>query len=85
MTLRRVVITGMGAVSPYGKGSELLFNMLLASENTVRRLESLENISGLGPRVASIVPDIGIKDIPRNIRQPCRQCHRTRILPHLKP
>ncbi|MDR2573119.1 MAG: beta-ketoacyl-[acyl-carrier-protein] synthase family protein [Desulfovibrio sp.] len=69
MPLKRVVITGMGAVSPYGKGSDLLFSLLLAGENAVQRLESLENISGLGPRVAAVVPDIGIKEIPRQMRR----------------
>ena len=69
MPLKRVVITGMGAVSPYGKGSDLLFTLLLAGKNAVQRLESLENISGLGPRVAAVVPDVGIKEIPRQIRR----------------
>ncbi|MDR2744876.1 MAG: beta-ketoacyl-[acyl-carrier-protein] synthase family protein [Desulfovibrio sp.] len=69
MPLKRVVVTGMGAVSPYGKGSELLFARLLAGKNAVQRLEPLNGISGLGAKVAAVVPDIGIKDIPRNIRR----------------
>ncbi|MDR1777924.1 MAG: beta-ketoacyl-[acyl-carrier-protein] synthase family protein [Desulfovibrio sp.] len=69
MHLKRVVITGMGAVSPYGKGSELLFSMLFAGKSAVRHIESLGNIPGLGPRVAATVPDVGINEIPRKIRR----------------
>ncbi len=69
MGLRRVVITGMGAVSPFGKGVETLFSMLRRGESAVTRLDELDSIGGLGTRVAGKVPDVGIGDIPRKIRR----------------
>jgi 3-oxoacyl-[acyl-carrier-protein] synthase II len=69
MHLKRVVITGMGAVSPYGKGCDLLVSMLSAGKSAVRRFVPLCNISGLGTRVAATVPDVGIDGIPRKIRR----------------
>jgi 3-oxoacyl-[acyl-carrier-protein] synthase II len=67
--MKRVVITGMGSVSPYGKGTDLLFSMLIRNESAVSRISSLEYIGGLAPRVAGVVPDIGITEIPRKIRR----------------
>lgn len=69
MRMRRVVITGMGAVSPYGLGADLLFNSLREGKSGISRVSRLQDIDGLGPRVAGTVPDVGIEAIPRKIRR----------------
>ena len=69
MRLKRVVVTGLGAVSPFGRGSERMFAALEAGESAVSRLESLEAVRGLGTRLAGVVPDVGVADIPRKIRR----------------
>lgn len=69
MQLRRVVITGLGAVSPFGQGTERLFQALHDGESAVRYVAELETIRGLGPHLAGLVPDIDIKDVPRKIRR----------------
>jgi len=69
MQLRRVVITGLGAVSPFGQGAERLFQALVDGESAVRYIAELEKIQGLGPHVAGLVQGIDIKDIPRKIRR----------------
>lgn len=69
MRLKRVVITGLGAVSPFGMGADRLFQALLAGESAIRYVPELEEIQGLGPRVAGLVHGIDPKDIPRKIRR----------------
>lgn len=46
MTKRRVVITGMGAVSPYGTGADKLWNGVVNGKSAVSRIENMEDISG---------------------------------------
>jgi len=41
----RVVVTGMGAVSPLGRGVDALWSGLLAGRSGIRRLEGL-NLTG---------------------------------------
>lgn len=69
MLLRRVVITGTGSVSPFGRGSDLLFSCLKEGKSAIRQVKALEDIGGLGPCVAGLVPDVGVQDIPRTIRR----------------
>lgn len=69
MLLKRVVITGTGSISPFGRGSGLLFSCLKEGKSGIRRVEALEAVGGLGPRVAGLVPDVGVQDIPRKIRR----------------
>ncbi|MDR1489362.1 MAG: beta-ketoacyl-[acyl-carrier-protein] synthase family protein [Desulfovibrio sp.] len=69
MRLKRVVITGMGAVSPYGRGRELLFSSLLAGKSCIKRIPALEDMEGVLTRVGGVVPEIGISGIPRKIRR----------------
>ncbi|MGE4441652.1 MAG: beta-ketoacyl synthase [Desulfomicrobium sp.] len=69
MPLRRVVITGMGAISPFGQGVERFFRALENGESAIRHIAELETIQGLGPHVAGLVQGIDIKDIPRKIRR----------------
>jgi len=46
MTKRRVVITGMGVVSPYGVGSDKLWNGVVNGKSAVSRIENMEDMSG---------------------------------------
>jgi 3-oxoacyl-[acyl-carrier-protein] synthase II len=69
MCLRRVVVTGMGSVSPFGMGIGVLFESLLAQKSGVRNVSELDHIKGLRTRVAALVPSIDPKEIPRKYRR----------------
>ena len=66
---RRVVITGMGVVSPYGKGVDKLWLSLLNGESGVREIPKLSEIGGLRSHVGAVVEGINIKEIPRKYRR----------------
>lgn len=69
MSLRRVVITGMGAVSPFGRGVQLLADALLEGRSSVQVVPELARVGGLRCRVAALVPGIDPKEIPRKYRR----------------
>ncbi|MEW5908462.1 MAG: beta-ketoacyl-[acyl-carrier-protein] synthase family protein [Thermodesulfobacteriota bacterium] len=69
MPLNRVVITGMGAVSPYGNGVEILLDSLFSGKNAIQTLPEMEQIKGLKSFVAGIVPEIDSKTIARKYRR----------------
>ncbi len=69
MRLKRVVITGLGAVSPFGRGAGRLFEALCAGESGIRCVPDLADVGGLGPRIAGLVPDVDPKEIPRKNRR----------------
>lgn len=73
MQMKRVVITGTGAVSPYGKGSKALYEALLAGRSGVARVAALDDVPGLAPRVAGLVGDaaggVDVTEIPRKHRR----------------
>lgn len=54
--MRRIVVTGMGAVSPLGCGVELVWSRLLAGRSGLRTLPATIGTE-LAARVAGIVPD----------------------------
>lgn len=54
--MRRIVVTGMGAVSPLGCGVELVWSRLLAGRSGLRSLPATIG-ADLAARVAEIVPD----------------------------
>ena len=67
--MKRVVITGMGAVSPYGRGVDTLLSSLIEGKSGIRRAEELAAIGGLRCRVAGLVPHIDPREIPRKFRR----------------
>ena len=52
---RRVVVTGMGAVSPYGIGAGLFWDSLLAGKSAIRPIEAFDSSPYRG-KVAAEVP-----------------------------
>ncbi len=58
--MRRVVITGMGIVSPVGTGVENVWKNILAGKSGVRKIDSFE-VSDLASQIAGI-PQIGTAD-----------------------
>lgn len=69
MHLQRVVITGMGAVSPFGCGVRKLWNGLFEGRSGISRIEELDHITGLRPRIGGKVPSYDAKAIPRKFRR----------------
>lgn len=67
--MKRVVITGMGAVSPFGKGVEILMKSLLEGKSGIQRLAELAEIQGLRSWVAGLVEAVEPKEIPRKFRR----------------
>lgn len=59
---RRVVITGVGAVSPYGVGAELLWDGLSTGKNGIRTISTLENIENYPVRTAGEVLNFNPED-----------------------
>lgn len=69
MRVRRVVITGMGAISPFGRGADELVAALYAGRSGVVTLPDLGQVGGMRCRVAALVPEIDPKEIPRKFRR----------------
>ena len=53
---RRVVITGMGCVTPFGVGREAYWNALVTGQSGVRRIQSFD-VSNSPVKIAAEVPD----------------------------
>jgi 3-oxoacyl-[acyl-carrier-protein] synthase II len=66
---RRVVITGTGAVSPFGVGVGCLWENLSAGQSAVKMIPSLKEMGGLRSSVAAIVPEIDVRVIDRKKRR----------------
>jgi 3-oxoacyl-[acyl-carrier-protein] synthase II len=69
MQPRRVVVTGMGAISPFGKGVDVLMESLVTGKSAVKVITGLEEFGGLRTRVAALVPALDAKEIPRKFRR----------------
>ncbi|WP_320172126.1 beta-ketoacyl-[acyl-carrier-protein] synthase family protein [Maridesulfovibrio sp.] len=69
MHLQRVVITGMGAVSPYGCGVETLWDGFVNGRSGISRIPELEGIGGLRPQIGGKVPACNAGIIPRKFRR----------------
>ena len=66
---QRVVITGMGAVSPYGMGVDALMRGLCEGRCAVRSLPPEQVVNGVGCVTASLVPPLDGRHIPRELRR----------------
>lgn len=70
MQLKRVVITGRGAVSPFGIGVDTLIDNIWAGNSAIKTMNEWTHIRGLNSRLAAPVPDFDVKKIlPRNLRR----------------
>lgn len=68
--VKRVVITGRGAVSPYGSGVDELVQSCWAGKSAVRAIDEWRTIKGLGSYIAAPVPPLKVKKIlPRVTRR----------------
>lgn len=59
MSKRRVVVTGMGAVSPYGVGTDILWNNLIQGKSGIRKLTCVninEHLVHIGGEVKDFDP-----------------------------
>ena len=70
MPLKRVVITGRGAVSPFGRGVDALLDGVWAHRSAVRAMPEWAQIRGLRSLVAAPVPEFDSKGLlPRALRR----------------
>ncbi|OGV73987.1 MAG: 3-oxoacyl-ACP synthase [Lentisphaerae bacterium RIFOXYB12_FULL_65_16] len=69
MTLRRVVVTGLGVVSPIGRGMPALMDGLVAGKSGVVNAPALSVIKDIRSRVAALAPDLDGREIPRHFRR----------------
>ncbi len=70
--MRKVVITGMGAVSPFGVGVQPLIDNLYAGNSAVKNLheEWHQKITDLNCRLGAPLPEpLDVKAVPRKIRR----------------
>ncbi|WP_173931298.1 beta-ketoacyl-ACP synthase II [Chelativorans sp. Marseille-P2723] len=56
--MRRVVVTGMGLLSPLGLGAELSWRKLLAGKSGARRIDTFE-VDDLPCKIANVIPREG--------------------------
>ena len=69
MLLKRVVITGMGVISPFGRGIESLMAALRAGRSGVVQVPELAEIIGMRTRVAALATGVDPMEIPRKFRR----------------
>lgn len=69
MSLKRVVITGIGVVSPFGNGLPVLMKGIAEGRSMVRRMDGWEQYIGLHSLVAAPVEIRDEKLIPRQKRR----------------
>jgi len=69
MTQRRIVITGMGAISPFGVGIECLWEHLEAGATAVREILPSDRPGGMRSHVAATIPPIDSSAIDRKKRR----------------
>lgn len=70
MQMKRVVITGRGAVSPFGTGVAKLIDNIWAGNSAVRKIPEWEQVRGMKSHIAAPVPDFdGRNLLPRHLRR----------------
>jgi 3-oxoacyl-[acyl-carrier-protein] synthase II len=68
---RRVVVTGLGLVTPLGIGLEKNWQALVAGESGIRKIDRFPNIDAFASRLAGQVPDFRAEDFiePKEIKK----------------
>ena len=68
---RRVVVTGLGLVTPLGIGLEKNWQALVAGESGIRKIDRFPNIDAFASRIAGQVPDFRADDFiePKEIKK----------------
>src|SRR5580693_5803257 len=83
MNNRRVVVTGIGAISPVGIGRKDLWKALLAGESGVRRLTQFDpDAIGLSVKIAAEVKGFNIADFypdPRKVNSMLKEMDRVTL------
>ncbi|SDN97817.1 3-oxoacyl-[acyl-carrier-protein] synthase II [Desulfonauticus submarinus] len=69
MDLKRVVITGLGAISPFGRGIKSLKKSIFSNKSAISIINNFKEIKGLRSHVGGVVKDINPKEIPRKYRR----------------
>lgn len=65
----RVVVTGMGAISPFGQGTETMFTAIKNGQSAIVHHPELGTIQGMETQLAGLVPDTDFSKIPRKHRR----------------
>ena len=81
MQLRRVVITGLGAISPLGATAESSWKALLAGKNAARKIDAF-NVEDLACKIASSIDDATFGFQPENF-MPAKEVSRFERFIHL--
>ena len=68
MLRRKIVVTGYGAVSPFGLGANVLWDALVSGRSAVANSERME-LAGLRSKLCAEVGDLPSKEIPRQFRR----------------
>lgn len=70
MELNRVVITGRGAISPFGVGVSTLLDNIWNGNSAIRKMAAWSEVVGLKSHVAAPVPEFDYKNLlPRSVRR----------------
>jgi len=67
--MRRVVITGVGLNSPLGNSYDALYESLKESKCGIEYVKEWDDIANLSTKVAGVVKDLDLKQIPRKFRR----------------
>lgn len=67
--MRRVVVTGMGMVTPLGNDPEQVFDEVLAGHSGVVRVEKFDTVGDLSARIAAPIRSFEPERIPRKHRR----------------
>jgi 3-oxoacyl-[acyl-carrier-protein] synthase II len=69
VSMKRVVITGMGVATPLGLGVESLYRSMAEGRSGITALPELGKIGGIRCRIGGKVPPLDAKQIPRKFRR----------------
>lgn len=68
---RRVVVTGLGLVTPLGTGVEKNWQAVTKGQSGIRKITRFANIDSFGSRIAGEVPDFKVEDFiePKEVKK----------------